>query len=184
MFTLSLHGEEDTQALLQSGCSYCLVVRSESQRAALLENLGAQYGVVIVPHNGGLISNLSVWENIMLPLQYHAIEVAGTPQDAVLHLLLQCGLADEAAVSGLLLKRTDNLSLLEKRTVGFVRAMLMRPELIIYDVLNEGLSRKELLRMAKFDRVFRLYFPFRTSALVSFDEYRDKDNPNYLVIHL
>lgn len=184
MFTLSLHGEEGTQALLQSGYSYCLVVRSESQRQALLENLGGQAGVVIVPHNGGLISNLQVWENIVLPVQYHAIELAGTLEDNVVRVLLQCGLADESAVSDLLLKRPDQLSLLEKRLVGFVRAMLMSPELIIYDALNEGLSRKELVWMARIDSVFRLYFPFRTSVLVSFEEYRDKDNPKQLVIQL
>ncbi len=184
MFTLSLHGEEGTQALLQSGYSYCLVVRSESQRAALLENLGSQPGVVIVPHNGGLISNLRVWENIILPVQYHGIEVAGKLEDSVVSLLLQSGLEDEAAVSSLLLKLPDQLTLYEKRLAGFVRAMLMAPELIIYDSMNEGLSRKELVRVNKFDRVFRLYFPFRTSVLVSFEEYRDKDNPKQLVIQL
>lgn len=183
MFTLSLHGEEGTQALLQSGYSYCLVVRSESQRAALLKNLGDQAGVVIVPHNGGLISNLRVWENIVLPVQYHGIELAGTLEDNVAQLLEQCGL-DEAAVSELLLKLPDQLSLYEKRLVGFVRAMLMSPELIIYDSMNEGLSRKELARVVKFDKVFRLHFPFRTSVLVSFEEYRDKDDPRYLVIQL
>jgi ABC-type transporter Mla maintaining outer membrane lipid asymmetry ATPase subunit MlaF len=184
MFTLSLHGEESTQALLQSGYSYCLVVRSESQRSALLNNLGDQAGVVIVPHNGGLISNLRVWENIVLPVQYHGIEVAGRLEDNVAQLLVQCGLEDEAAVSDLLLKLPDHLSLYEKRLVGFVRAMLMSPELIIYDSMNEGLSRKELARVVKFDKVFRLYFPFRTSVLVSFEEYKDKDDPRYLVIHL
>jgi ABC-type transporter Mla maintaining outer membrane lipid asymmetry ATPase subunit MlaF len=184
MFTLSLHGEEGTQALLQSGYSYCLVVRSESQRAALLKNLGEQAGVVIVPHNGGLISNLRVWENIVLPVQYHGIEVAGKLEDAVAQLLVQCGLEDETAVSGLLLKLPDQLSLYEKRLVGFVRAMLMSPELVIYDSLIEGLSRKELARAVKFDRIFRLYFPFRTSVLVSFEEYRDPDNPKHLVIQL
>lgn len=184
MFTLNLHGEESTQALLQSGYSYCLIVRSESQRAALLENLGSQPGVIIVPHNGGLISNLQVWENIILPVQYHGIELAGTMEENVVSLLLQCGVADESAVSDLLLKHPEQLSLLEKRLVGFVRAMLMSPELIIYDTLNEGLSRKELVRMARFDRVFRLYFPFRTSVLVSFEEYLDKGNPKQLVIQL
>lgn len=184
MFTLSLHGEEATQALLQSGYSYCLVVRSESQRAGLLDNLGGQPGVVIVPHNGGLISNLRVWENIILPVQYHGIEVAGTLEDSVAQLLIQCGLEDEAAISGLLLKLPDQLSLYEKRLVGFVRAMLMGPELIIYDSLIEGLSRKELARAVRFDKIFRLYFPFRTSVLVSFEEYRDKEDPRYLVIHL
>ena len=184
MFTLSLHGEEGTQALLQSGYSYCLVVRSESQRAALLKALGDQPGVVIVPHNGGLISNLRVWENIILPVQYHGIEVAGDLEDNVAKLLIQCGQEDETAVSDLLLKLPDQLSLYEKRLVGFVRAMLMSPELIIYDAMNEGLSRKELARVVKFDKVFRLYFPFRTSVLVSFEEYRDEDDPKQLVIQL
>ncbi len=184
MFTLSLHGEEGTQAQLQSGYSYCLVVRSESQRVALLKNLGAQPGVVIVPHNGGLISNLRVWENIILPVQYHGIGVAGKLEDSVVQLLSQCGLEGDKAISDLLLKLPDQLSLFEKRLVGFVRAMLMAPELIIYDAINEGLSRKELARVTKFDKVFRLYFPFRTSVLVSFDEYRDEDNPKYLVIQL
>ncbi|MDO8991360.1 MAG: hypothetical protein Q7U91_17175 [Sideroxyarcus sp.] len=184
MFTLSLHGEEGTQALLQTGYSYCLVVRSESQRAALLKNLGEQPGVVIVPHNGGLVSNLRVWENIILPVQYHGIEVAGKLEDNVVQLLVQCGLEDEIAVSGLLLKLPDQLTLYEKRLVGFVRAMLMSPELIIYDSMNEGLSRKELARVVKFDKVFRLYFPFRTSALVSFEEYHDKEDPRHHVIQL
>ncbi|BCK87734.1 hypothetical protein MIZ01_1526 [Sideroxyarcus emersonii] len=184
MFTLSLHGEEATQALLQSGYSYCLVVRSESQRAALLKSLGEQPGVVIVPHNGGLISNLRVWENIVLPVQYHGIELAGKLEDNVARLLNQCGLPDEAAVTELLLKLPDQLSLYEKRLVGFVRAMLMSPELIIYDSMLEGLSRKELARAVGFDKVFRLYFPFRTSALVSFEEYGDKDDPKRRLIHL
>jgi phospholipid/cholesterol/gamma-HCH transport system ATP-binding protein len=184
VFTLSLHGEEGTQALLQSGYSYCLVVRSESQLSALLQNLGEQTGVVIVPHDGGLISNLRVWENIILPVQYHCIQIAGKLEDRVAQLLVQCGLEDEAAVSNLLQRLPDQLSLYEKRMVGFVRAMLMSPELIIYDSMNEGLSRKELARAVKFDKVFRLYFPFRTSVLVSFEEYDDKEDPKQLVIHL
>ena len=184
MFTLSLHGEEGTQALLQSGYSYCLVVRSESQRAALLKNLGEQPGVFLVPHNGGLISNLRVWENIILPVQYHGVEVAGILEENVAQLLGKCGMEDENAISELLMKLPDQLSLYEKRLVGFIRAMLMSPELIIYDAINEGLSRKELARVVKFDKVFRLYFPFRTSALVSFEEYKDKEDQRYLVIQL
>ena len=102
----------------------------------------------------------------------------------MVQLLGQCGLDDSPAASGLLLKLPDQLSLYEKRLVGFVRAILMSPELIIYDSMNEGLSRRELARVVKFDKVFRLYFPFRTSALVSFEEYRDEEDPKQLVIHL
>ena len=184
MFTLSLHGEESTQALLQSGRSYCLIVRSESQRAALLKNLGEQPGVVIVPHNGGLISNLRIWENIILPVQYHGILLPGNLEDRVSELLDQCGLSDQTMVSALMLKLPDQLSLYEKRLVAFVRAMLMGPQLILYDGLTEGLSRKELEKANRFDQVFRLHYPFRTSVLVSFEEDRDKNNPDQLVIHL
>ena len=184
MFTLSLHGEEGTQALLQSGYSYCLVVRSESQRSALLENLGSQPGVVIVPHNGGLISNLPVWDNIVLPVQYHAIPFTGSLEDAVISLLDQCGLSDAVAVDAFLLKLPDQLTLFEKRLAGFARAMLMRPELILYDEIFEGLSRKELEKASRFDAIFRLHFPQHTSALVSFKEYQDKENPRQQVIQL
>ncbi|MFH2135391.1 MAG: hypothetical protein ABII81_09490 [Pseudomonadota bacterium] len=184
MFTLSLHGEESTQVLLQSGHSYSLIVRSESQRAALLNNLGEQAGVVIVPHNGGLISNLRVWENIILPVQYHGIQLPGKLEDNVSTLLDQCGLSDETLVSAFMLNLPDQLSLYEKRLAGFVRAMLMGPELIVYDGLNEGLSRKELEMVNKFETVFRLHFPLRTSVLVSFEADSDKSGLNQQVIHL
>ncbi|MDD2700566.1 MAG: hypothetical protein PHH36_04940 [Sideroxydans sp.] len=184
MFTLSLNGEESTQALLQSGRSYCLIVRSETQRAAVLNALGAQAGVVIAPHNGGLISNLRVWENIILPVQYHGIELSDGLEAHVTTLLDQCGMSDETLMSALMLKLPDQLTLYEKRLVGFVRAMLMEPEFIVYDGLNEGLSHKELQLESKFEQVFRMHFPHRTSALVSFEESKGKSNPDQLVIHL
>ncbi len=184
MFTLSLQGEESTQAMLQSGHSYCLVVRSETQRAATLKALGAQDGVVIVPHNGGLISNLRVWENIILPVQYHGIQLAGELEEHVTTLLDQCGLSDDTLVTALMLKLPDQLTVYEKRLVAFVRSMLMGPQLIVYDGLNEGLFRKELLLVGKFEQVFRMHFPARTSALVSYEEDRAKSDPHQLVIHL
>lgn len=184
MFTLSLHGEESTQALLKQGFSYCLVVRSESQRKAVLESLAAFPNSAIVASNGGLISNLRVWENIVLPAQYHAIEVGGKLDDAVADILDKCGLRDEESLSQLLRKSPDQLSLYEKRLVGFVRAMLMSPEMMVYDSLHEGLSPREMLKTARFDRIFRLYYPFRTSVLLSFEEYRDAEEPRQVIIKL
>ena len=184
MFALNLHGEEGTQTLLQSGYSYCFVVRSESQRSTLLENLGAQPGAAIVPHNGGLISNLPVWDNIVLPAQYHAIPVPGGLEDGVISLLAQCDLSGAAAVEAFLLKLPDQLTLFEKRLAGFVRAMLMDPALMIYDEIFEGLSRKEWERAGRFDGIFRLRFPQHISALVSFKEYRAGEDSHHQVIQL
>jgi ABC-type transporter Mla maintaining outer membrane lipid asymmetry ATPase subunit MlaF len=184
MFTLSLHGDESTQAQLKTGYSYCLVLHSDVQRKEVLEALSSQPGTAIVANNGGLISNLRVWENLTLPVQYHDIQAGGELEDNVVNLLEKCGLRDEQSVTTLLLKLPDQLSLFEKRLVGFVRAMLMAPEMIVYDSLHEGLSHKEMEKTARFDRIFRLHYPFRTSVLLSFEEYRDETEPRQIVIQL
>ncbi len=184
MFTLSLHGEESTEAQIKPGYSYCLVVRSDAQRKAVLEALSAQPNTAIVANNGGLISNLRVWENLTLPVQYHNIQVGGQLEDNVVNLLEKCGLRDEKTLTALLFMLPDQLSLFEKRLVGFVRAMLMAPEMMVYDSLHEGLSRREMEKTARFDRIFRLYFPFRTSVLLSFEEYRDPTEQRQVIIQL
>ncbi len=184
MFTLSLHGEESAQAQLKPGYSYCMVVRSEAQRKAVLEALAGQPGSALVASNGGLISNLRVWENIALPSQYHDIRVGGKYEESMVSLFEKCGIRDEKTLSALLFKLPDQLSLYEKRLVGFVRAMLVAPEMMVYDSLHEGLSPREMQKTARFDRIFRLYYPFRTSALLSFEEYRDPTESKYVVIML
>ena len=184
MFTLSLHGEESTEVQLKSGYSYCLVVRSDAQRKAVLEALSAQPNTAIVANNGGLISNLRVWENLTLPVQYHGIQIGGILEKNVIDLFEKSGVRDEQTLSSLLLKLPDQLSLYEKRLVGFVRAMLMAPEMMVYDSLHEGLSRREMEKTSRFDRIFRLHYPFRTSVLLSFEEYRDPTEPRLRVIQL
>jgi ABC-type transporter Mla maintaining outer membrane lipid asymmetry ATPase subunit MlaF len=184
MFTLSLHGEENTQVQLKPGFSYCLVVRSEIQRKDVLDALTGHPNYAIVDNYGGLISNLRVWENIALPAQYHGIEVGGKFEDALINLFDKCGLRDEKTLSAMLLKLPDQLSLYEKRLVGFVRAMLMAPDMMVYDSIHEGLSPREMLKTARFDRVFRLYYPFRTSVLLSFEEYRDESETRQVIIRL
>jgi ABC-type transporter Mla maintaining outer membrane lipid asymmetry ATPase subunit MlaF len=184
MFTLSLHGEENIQAELKPGYSYCLVVRSDAQRKLVLDMLSEKPNSAFVANNGGLISNLRVWENIALPAQYHNIEVGGKLEETVVNLFDKCGLRDEKSLSALLLKLPDQLSLYEKRLVGFVRAMLMAPEMMVYDSLHEGLSPREMQKTARFDRIFRLYYPFRTSVLLSFDEYRDAEDSRLVILKL
>ena len=184
MFTLSLHGEESTQAELKPGYSYCLVVRSDAQRKAVLDALSALPDTAFVANNGGLISNLRVWENLALPVRYRNIQLGGKLEDNVVNLFEKCGVRDEQSFTKLMFKLPDQLSLYEKRLVGFVRAMLTMPEMIVYDSLHEGLSRREMEKTARFDRIFRLYYPFRTSVLLSFDEYRDPTEPRQVIIQL
>lgn len=184
MFSLSLHGEESSQALLKSGYSYCLIVRSDAQRKAVLDVLASQSNSAVVANDGGLISNLRVWENLALPVQYRNIQLGGRFEENVVDLLEKCGFSDERSFTELMFKLPDQLSLYEKRLVGFVRAMLMVPEMMVYDSLHEGLSPREMTKTAMFDHIFRLYYPFRTSVLLSFDEYRDPIELRQIVIRL
>jgi hypothetical protein len=47
--------------------------------------------------------------------------------------------------------------------------MLVEPEIMVYDSLFEGLTRAEVEQVLAFDRVFHLYFPFRTSIWVDLE---------------
>lgn len=184
VFTLHLPGTEIPAVQFKPGYSYCLVVRSETQRREVLDALSHCPGFAAVAANGGLISNLRVWENIVLPAQYHGIEAGGSLNVAVSALFDKCGWRDEKTLSEMLRKLPDQLTLYEKRLAAFVRAMLMAPEFMVYDAIHEGLSPREAQKTARFNRVFRLYYPFRTSVLLNFEEYRDPTDPAQIIIQL
>src|SRR3989339_504213 len=93
----------------------------------------ARKGMGIVLNNGGLISNLKVWENIMLPLSYHSSSHHDM-DEKMISILGKIGYDDDIAVL------PGPLPAYKKRLAGFARAMLMEPDLIIYDSVFEGLS--------------------------------------------
>ena len=169
---------------LERGCSYCIVMRSDAQREQLLQEFSARMNAAVVAYDGGLISNLNVWENLSLPVHYHAPQIGGGLEGRVVELLRQCGLPNDAEVRRLLGWLPGELSLYEKRLAGFVRAMLVEPELMVYDRIYDGLARDEADRVAQFDNLFHLYFPFRISVLLSFDERKEPGNPRQHIIHL
>lgn len=155
---------------LRRGRSYCIVIDSAEQRERLLEQFSALESSALVAHDGGLIGNLSIWENLFLPIGYHSLQIVGGPREKAVELLVKCGIENGEKMDNLLRRLPDELSLFEKRLSGFVRAMLMEPELMIYDTIFEGLTREDARNAAEFNRLFHLYFPFRTSILLSFDE--------------
>src|SRR5512133_1688401 len=88
--------------------------------------------IVIVPSNGGLISNLKAWENITLPLIYHSGRVSAEEEELALGYLTRLDYA------GNIMALPAHLSLHEKRITAFVRALLTRPRLIIYSNCFDG----------------------------------------------
>lgn len=87
-----------------------------------------------VAANGGLISNLKVWENATLPLWYHArYEVVETEQ-RVLHWLEALGLQQEE-FEKFMAAPPSSLELWQRKLAGLLRALVLMPRLIVVDAV-------------------------------------------------
>jgi len=95
---------------------------------------GARKRIGIVQNNGGLISNLKVWENILLPVSYHSPLPQQGLDEKMINILDKIGYDDDITML------PGPLPEYKKRLAGFARAMLMEPDLIIYDSVFDGLS--------------------------------------------
>jgi predicted ABC-type transport system involved in lysophospholipase L1 biosynthesis ATPase subunit len=102
----------------------------ERESALLRQRIGA------VAVNGGLIANLRALENLLLPVIYHRGMSAVTQQQADTALARVGYDASPETLSGL-------LSLFQRKQIALARAMLMMPDLLIYDSLLLGLSPAE-----------------------------------------
>lgn len=98
------------------------------RRLALRRNIGYVHRV------GGLISLLSVRENIALPLCYHAqVTRAQVAQ-------LTGEVADVVGIRELLDQHVDELDMVQMRLVNLARALINRPQLLLVDAILEGMD--------------------------------------------
>lgn len=101
---------------------------------------------------GGLISNLKIWENLVLPL--HARGQASTPkeieqlEEMLTEAFTEAGF-DEAWLRANLHESTDRLSEFEKIICGLIRCHLAGFRLLICDCLFGGIDRSRAIRVAK-----------------------------------
>jgi predicted ABC-type transport system involved in lysophospholipase L1 biosynthesis ATPase subunit len=166
-------GERRLDLALNCGQRYRAIVARPALKAQLMRKLGETAPLAIVAARGGLIGNLKVWENLILPIAYSENERGAAPLDQLEaraeSLFRELGVLRErfAELCALL---PDRLSEFERRLTAFVRAMLAEPEIIVYDGLFDGLSRAEIDKAARFDRLFRLHFPFRTALYVDAED--------------
>lgn len=114
---------------------------------------------VRVDRDGGLMSHLTVWQNLGLPLEYHAQDFRHIAEDAAL-LFALCG-EEKEKLPRLMESYPDTLPNYEKRLVGFVRALLLEPDVLVLDDVFDGLSDREKEKALQWEKVFRLRFPFR-----------------------
>ena len=154
---------------LHPGSSSQLIASSAERKEELLDSLLAQVKGCVVERDGGLISNLSVRENIALPSEFHGVGDAERRESRLKELTGRLG-EDGAALRTLEHGQPALLSVSQKRLAGFLRAMLMEPEFMVFDSLLEGISRADALKLREFERIFHLYFPFRHVMFVNFSD--------------
>lgn len=115
-----------------------------SGRAALRDR------IAFLPADGGLLSSLNAWENIVLPVGFHSPRRLPEVTDQVYGMLAGLG-ADPPA---LLAKLPERMSLYEKKLTGYVRIALERPELLIAEDPQGGLDPVERAAAEKFPAAY------------------------------
>ncbi|MFA6016177.1 MAG: hypothetical protein WC742_14035 [Gallionellaceae bacterium] len=87
-----------------------------------------------VAGSGGLISNLKIWENVTLPLWYHASHEEAETEKNMIYWLNLLGV-EENTFAELMAALPHNLEPWQRKLAGLLRALLQMPRVLIVDAL-------------------------------------------------
>lgn len=152
---------------LDQGNRYGVVVHSEEDKAKFLELFLRPPETAIISSDGGLLNNIRVDENLLLPLSYHGLLTEATEKHIV-DVFEACGL-NEMNLRDLLTNLPSQLSTYQRRLAGFVRSVLMNPRAMVYDSVWGGVSKAEIEQIQRFDGLFRRYSQLYTAIYLDFD---------------
>lgn len=122
--------------------------------------------VAIAFEDGGLLQSLDAWRNTLLPVAYHAAHEVAAALRRARGILAALGRKPEDFIG----RSGGELSLYERRLAGFVRAMLVEPELLVLDRLFEDLGHEESRGIAACIELFGRRYPLRRMLYVGFTE--------------
>lgn len=88
----------------------------------------------VILEDAGIVSNLKVIENVMLPLQYHTDIASDNIMERAISLL------DYVGYRGDIWSLPGPLPAYTKKRVALARAMSLDPTIMLYDMLLEGLD--------------------------------------------
>lgn len=125
-----------TQHVLAGPGRHALARRlDEAELDEVLRQARAHLGAPAVgwlPASGGLVSNLAVWENILLATEWLA-PASLAAQEARLRRWLDALAIAPGDAAGLLAARPARVSPEERRLAGWLRQLLLRPKLLLLE---------------------------------------------------
>ena len=138
----------------------------EAEAGLRLLREAARGRIAIAFEDGGLLQWLDAWHNAVLPADFHAAEAVRQARRRARGILAALG-HDPDAVSRW---AVDDLSLLETRLVGFVKAMLLEPDLLVLDGLFERLGAEEQRQVQRWIDYCRARYPLRRMLYLGLSE--------------
>src|SRR3970040_532860 len=145
------------------GFVYVIEAATPGGLEGLLDDLLEVPGTQVAHGAGGMVSNINVLENVALPALYFGLARSRGFDVRVIEAFGACGV-DSAQAEALCRMHPGELGPFEKRLAGFVRSLLMRPDILVYNRFLEGLTGAEMERAIALDAAFRGHHTAGTSV--------------------
>lgn len=145
---------------------------SEREMYAARRRVGVAFG------SGGLVSNLKVWENLTLPLCYHQHVRSEELEECGVALLNRLGYTEK------LMALPGHLTISQKKLIGCARAMLIDPDVILYESPVLGLNAEEKNRFFRIAAEFHKEKTGRVSLFITSNQGVAGALPEAAVINL
>jgi hypothetical protein len=137
----------------------------------LLAALETVPGVSVLPAEGGLLGAMTVSANLSLALRYgvEADEVALRDWEDALELAFRlCGLSEDR-IRSIGREQPMHLERIERWLIGYVRHLLRPGELLVFDRIFAGLSRRQAEAVIALEAIYHEFHPFRAILFVDLD---------------
>ncbi len=141
---------------------------SEKVRMDIFKRIG------VIRKAGGIISNLKVWENILLPVWYHYGKSIENVEERIVEIFKELGW-DESSISAFMGKLPGPLGTYEKRLIKLASVILMDPDLVIYESIFEELKPDIIKKLISFTSKFHSEKKGRASIYIGVQEEAMKD---------
>jgi len=149
-----------------TGANYRVVAQDAMVCSRLIADVLRSPHSELLPRSGGLLSNLSVLENVVLPAVYHRRVARTKLAERVYRDFDACGIA-RAEAEELCSRAVSGLTLFERRLAALVRALVMRPALLVMERVFEGLAAPDIQRVARFPDYYHRTVP--AGCVIMFD---------------